>query len=328
MKNRLLAAISAALCFAGPAHAWEPTKPIEIVVPFGPGGASDQMARTLQGAIQKHGLSPQPIVVVNKPAAAGGEAMMDIQKAARDPHKLLTTSSGIYMTPLSTRMPINWRDFTPVAMLAQDEFLIWVKGDAAYKTLPEFFEAAKGSSPPFKVGGAGSKREDDLITFAMSKESGVKLTYIPYKSGGETSTQLAGGHIAASTGNPSEEIGSFKGGAAKPVCVLSEKRMRYTAKIASDMAWADVPTCGEQGLKFTYNMLRGIFMPGRVTPDQQAFYVELFKKAVETPEWKEYLERSALLPDFRSGKPFEEFLTADEAKHKQLMGEAGFLATN
>ncbi|MFC3690589.1 tripartite tricarboxylate transporter substrate binding protein [Chenggangzhangella methanolivorans] len=328
MKQLFAAACAVACVTAAPAYAWEPTKPIEIVVPFGPGGASDQMARTLQGLIQKHSLSPQPVIVVNKPAAAGGEAMMDIQKSARDPHKLLTTSSGIYMTPLSTKMPVNWRDFTPVAMLAQDEFLIWAQGSAPYKTLTEFIEAAKTASPPFKIGGAGSKREDDLITFALGAETGVKFAYIPYKSGGETSTQLAGGHIQASTGNPSEEIGSFKGGTAKPLCLLSEKRMRYTTKVANDMSWSDVPTCGEQGVKFTYNMLRGIFMPGRVTPEQQAFYVDMFKKAVETPEWKDYLERSGLLPDFRDGKPFEEFLTADEAKHKELMGKAGFLPTN
>jgi putative tricarboxylic transport membrane protein len=330
MKTQLLAvcvlACPLACATAVPALAWEPTKPIEIVVPFGPGGASDQMARTLQGLIQKHQLSPQPVVVINKPAAAGGEAMMDIQKSARDPHKLLTTSSGIYMTPLSTKMPINWRDFTPVAMLAQDEFLIWVKGDAPYKSLKDFLEAAKTAQPPLKIGGAGSRREDDLITFAMGEEAGTKIAYIPYKSGGETSTQLAGGHITASTGNPSEEVGSFKGGAVKPLCVLSEKRMTYTTKVAADMAWADVPTCSEQGLKFTYNMLRGIFMPGGVSPEQQAFYVDLFKKAAETPEWKEYLARSALLPDFRDGKAFEEFLASDEAKHKDLMGKAGFLA--
>jgi tripartite-type tricarboxylate transporter receptor subunit TctC len=75
-------------------------------------------------------------------------------------------------------------------------------------------------------------------------------------------------------------------------------------------------------------MLRGMFMPGKVTPEQQAFYVDLFKKVTETPEWKEYLERNALVPDFRSGKDFVDFLTADEQKHKELMGKAGFIATN
>jgi tripartite-type tricarboxylate transporter receptor subunit TctC len=104
--------------------------------------------------------------------------------------------------------------------------------------------------------------------------------------------------------------------------------MTYTAKITADMAWADIPPCPDQGLKVTYQMLRGMFMPGKVTPDQQKFYVDLFKKVTETSEWKEYLERNALVPDFRAGKQFVDFLTADEQKHKELMGKAGFIATN
>ena len=327
-------ALSPAVCFVavfavvGPAFAWEPTKAIEIIVPFGPGGASDQMARTFQGIVQKHNLSPQQLVVINKPAATGGEAMMDIKKSVGDPHKLLTTSSGIYMTPLSTKLPVNWRDFTPVAMLAQDEFLVWVKGDAPYKTVQDLFAEAKTASPATKVGGGGSKREDDLITQSIAAEAGVKLTYIPYKSGGEASTQLAGGHVAADTNNPSEDVANWKGGGTRPLCVLSKKRIGYSGKITADMAWSDVPTCGEQGLNFTYNMLRGVFMPGQVTDEQKAFYVELFKKVTATTEWKDYLERNALLSDIRLGKDFEDFLTSDEALHKDLMAKAGFLVTN
>jgi len=123
MRVAVQAAIAALLLSATSAQAWEPTKPIEIIVPFPPGGASDQMARTIQGAIQKNNLVKQPIIIVNKPAAAGGEAMLDIQKSAGDPHKLITTSSGIYMTPLSTKLPVNWKDFTPIAMMAQDAFV-------------------------------------------------------------------------------------------------------------------------------------------------------------------------------------------------------------
>ena len=122
MKQHGLAAILSLGAIA-PALAWEPTKPIEIVVPFSAGGASDQMARTIQGIIQKHQFTSQPIIVVNKPAAGGAEGMLDIQKSAGDPHKLITTSSGIFMTPMATKLPLSWTDYTPVAMMAQDSFL-------------------------------------------------------------------------------------------------------------------------------------------------------------------------------------------------------------
>lgn len=327
MRKAGWAAAVAALSITCPAlAAWEPTRPIEIIVPFPPGGSSDQMARTMQAAIQKNNLIKQPIIILNKAAAAGGEAMLDIQKSAGDPHKLITTSSGIYMTPMATKLPVNWRDFTPIAMLAQDDFVLWVNSQKPYKSAKDFVEAAKTSTPPLKTGGNGSKREDNLLSVSMERQAGIKLTYIPYQGGGPASVQLAGGHIDANVNNPAEEIANWRAGGSRPLCVFADKRMAYTQKITADMAWSDIPPCPEQGLNVTYQMLRGMFMPGKVTPDQQQFYVDLFKKVAETAEWKEYLERNALAPDFRSGEEFVKFLTADESKHKDLMTNAGFMA--
>lgn len=332
MRNvslRVLLACAGLLAIAGverAAAAWEPTKAIEIIVPFVPGGASDQMARTMQGIIEKYKFSKQPIVVTNKPAASGGEAMLDIQASAGDPHKLITTSSGIYMTPLSTKLPVNWKDFTPIVMLAQDQFVLWVNSTSPWKTPTEFVAAAKAANPPLKFGGAGAKREDELLTFAIGQSGGAKLTYIPYGGGAEASTQLAGKHIDANTNNPSEEIANWRAGTSRPLCVFSNKRMPNTEKITATQSWSDIPTCPSEGLNATYEMLRGMFMPGRVTADQQAFYVDLFRKLADTQEWKDYLARSALLPDFRAGKDFVDFLTADEKKHVELMTTAGLIA--
>lgn len=326
MKLHWLAATALATVIVAPAHAWEPTKAIEIVVPFAAGGASDQMARTIQGAIQKHSLTKQPIIVVNKPAAGGAEGMLDIQKSKGDAHKLITTSSGIFMTPMATKLPLNWKDYTPIAMMAQDSFVLWVNNKAPYKTAQDLIDAAKKASPPMKMGGTSSKREDNLIVFAMEQQAGTKFAYIPHASGGQTSTQLSGGHIEASTNNPAEDVANWRGGATRPLCVFSEKQMSYTTPVADGKSWADIPTCKSQGLDVTYQMLRGMFMPGGVTKEQQAFYVDLFKKVAETPEWKEYLARSALVPDYRDGEAFVSFLVEDEKKHAKLMSDAGFMA--
>lgn len=325
MKQHWLA-LSALAAAATPAGAWEPTKPIEIVVPFSAGGASDQMARTIQGIIQKHSFTTQPVIVVNKPAAGGAEGMLDIQKSAGDAHKLITTSSGLFMTPMATKLPLNWQDYTPVAMMAQDSFLLWVNAKAPYKTAQEFMAAAKAAATPLKIGGTSSKREDNLIVYAMEKQGGAKFAYIPYTSGGQASTQLSGGHVEANTNNPAEDLANWRGGATRPLCVFAEQKMAYTAKVTGEMSWADIPTCASQGLNVSYQMLRGMFMPGKVSKEQQAFYVGLFKKVSETAEWKEYLARNALVPDYRDGDAFISFLKADEAKHEKLMSEAGFMA--
>ena len=325
MKHHWLAAVLP-LGVVAPAFAWEPTKPIEIVVPFSAGGASDQMARTIQGIIQKHQFTTQPIIVVNKPAAGGAEGMLDIQKSAGDPHKLITTSSGIFMTPMATKLALNWTDYTPVAMLAQDSFLLWVNAKAPYKSAGDLIAAAKGAATPLKIGGTSSKREDNLIVFAMEKVAGTKFAYIPYTSGGQASTQLSGGHVEANTNNPAEDLANWRGGATRPLCVFAEQKMAYTEKVADGQSWADIPTCASQGLNVSYQMLRGMFMPGKVGKDQQAFYTAMFKKVSETPEWKDYLARNALVPDYRDGEAFVTFLKDDEAKHARLMTEAGFMA--
>lgn len=328
MKQHLFAAGAALTLVAGQAWAWEPTKPIEIVVPFSVGGASDQMARTIQGIIQKYAWVPQPMVVVNKPAAAGGEAMLDLQKSTGDAHKLLTTSSGIFLTPMTTKLPVAWADFTPVAMMAQDAFALWVNAKAPYETWQDFMAAAKIASPPLKVGGTSSKREDQLLVFGMEQSADAKFAYIPHAGGGDASTQLAGNHLDAEVNNPAEDVANWRGERTRPLCVFSDSALPYDQKIAGDMSWADIPTCPSQGLDVTYQMLRGIFMPGEVTSEQQAFYVDLFRKVAETPEWKEYLARNALLPDFRDGEAFVAFLEADEEKHRDLLTKAGFLAAN
>ena len=181
---------------AAPAVAWEPNKPVEIVVAAGAGGASDQMARMMQSAIQKNNLMKQPVVVSLKGGASGAEALIYMKSSEGDPNKMLIAYSLIYMLPLSAKIPFNWRDLTPVAVIALDQFVLWVNTQLPYKSVKEFADAAKAASPPFKMGGTGSRREDHVLTVFMEKKTGAKFAYLPYKSGGEAATQLVGNHTA------------------------------------------------------------------------------------------------------------------------------------
>src|SRR5665213_4609445 len=157
------AAALASLLAAAPAQAWEPTKPVEIVVAAGAGGASDQMARMMQAAIQKNNLMKQPIIVSLKGGASGAEALIYMKSSPGDANRLLLAYSLIYMLPLSAKIPFNWRELTPVAVTALDQFLLWDNTTMAAKDVKEFVAAAKAASPPFKMGGTGSKREDQVL---------------------------------------------------------------------------------------------------------------------------------------------------------------------
>src|SRR5512135_2731923 len=138
-----MAALAVAAIWSVAAQAWEPTKTVEFVIPAGTGGGADQMARAIQGIIAKHGLMKQSMVVVNKAGGAGAEGFLDVKAAKGDPHKLIITLSNLFTTPLATGVPFNWRDLTPVKMMALDEFVLWVNADTPYKTAKDFIAAAK-----------------------------------------------------------------------------------------------------------------------------------------------------------------------------------------
>jgi putative tricarboxylic transport membrane protein len=316
----------ALLLTAAPAAAWEPTKPVEIVVAAGAGGASDQMARMMQAAIQKNALMKVPMVVSLKGGASGAEALMYMKSSPGDPNKVLIAYSLIYMLPLSAKLPFNWRELTPVSLLALDEFVLWDNVTLPYKSVKEFITAAKGASPPFKMGGTGSKREDHVLTVFIEKRTGAKFAYLPYTSGGEAATQLVGNHIAANVNNPSENLEVWRAGQVRPLCVFDAMRMQYKEKVAGDQSWNDIPTCKEEGLDVQYLMLRAMFLPGKVTPEQTAFYVDLFRKVSQTAEFKDYLEKQALKPAFLTGDEMMKFLESDDALNSELMKEAGFVA--
>jgi putative tricarboxylic transport membrane protein len=339
MKNRFakignqlakaaLGTVAAAVLAMVPAHAaWEPTKPVEFVVPAGTGGGADQMARLIQGIIVKNKLMKESMIVVNKSGGAGAEGFLDVKGAKGDPHKIIVTLSNLFTTPLATGVPFNWRDMTPVSMMALDQFVLWVNNESPHKTAKDYFAAVKAAGPSkMKMGGTGSKQEDQILTVGIEKATGTKFIYIPFKGGGDVAVQLVGKHIDSSVNNPAEAVAQWRAGQLRALCVFDEQRMPYKTKVTSTQAWGDIPTCKESGVSTAYVMLRGIFMAPGVTKDQTDYYVNLLKKVRETPEWKEYMEKGAFNQTTMSGEEYVKWLGSAEQMHRTLMKEAGFIA--
>ncbi len=325
LRAGLLAVATACASFA--AAAWEPTKPIEFVVPAGTGGGADQMARFIQGVAAKNKLTAQPIVVVNKSGGAGAEGFLDVKGDKGNPHKIIITLSNLFTTPLATGVPFNWRDLTPVPMLALDQFVLWVNAESPYKTAKEFFDAVKAGNPnQFKMGGTGSKQEDQIITVMLEKAAGKKMTYIPFKGGGDVAVQLVGKHIDSTVNNPIEAESHWRAGKLRALCVFDKDKLPYKDKVTPTQAWGDLPPCSSAGIPAEYVMLRGIFMPPGVTPEQTKYYLDLFAKVRATPEWKEFMNKGAFRQTALSGQEFFDWLGKNEQMHRTLMKEAGFIA--
>jgi putative tricarboxylic transport membrane protein len=285
------------------------------------------MARLIQGVVVKHNLMKQPLVVVNKSGGAGAEGFLDVKNAKGDPHKLVVTLSNLFTTPMATGVPFNWRDMTPVSMMALDNFVLWVNAETPHKSAKDYLAAVKAAGPgKIKMGGTGSKQEDQILTVGLEKATGAKFIYVPFRGGGEVAVQLVGKHVDSTVNNPIEAVAQWRAGQLRPLCVFDEKRMPYKAKITATQSWGDIPTCKEAGVPTTYTMLRGIFMPAGVSADQKQFYVDLLKKVRETPEWKDYMEKGAFNQTSMDGDNFFQWLGKAEQNHRELMKEAGFLA--
>jgi putative tricarboxylic transport membrane protein len=319
-----------ALLAAPAAVAWQPSKPIEFIATAGPGGGTDNIARTVQSIITKYKFTDQPIVVVNKGGGSGAEGYTYGKSQVGDPHKVVFGTSNAWQQPMVSKVPYKHTDFTPIAALAQDEFLLWVKMDAPYQSAGDYIKAVAAKPPgAFKMGGAQSKDTDEVLTRIIEKTAKVKFTYIPFKSGAEAAVQLAGGHIDSHVNNPSESIGQWKGGTQRPLCAFSPQRLPAGPKITQTQSWHDIPTCVESGLDVVqFQQPRTMWLPSKVTPDQVAFYVDIMKKVQGTPEWKEYVERTSQTSTFLTGDEFNKFMREDIERIRKIAAEEGWLVSN
>ena len=322
----VLSVAVAALATPAVAQAWKPTKPVEFVGAAGAGGGTDIFARAVQLAIQNHKLIDQPILVSNKGGGSGAETFVYIKGAAGDAHKLAFATSNLYTLPMVAKVAFKHTDFVPVAAMVFDEFLLWVKGDSPYKDYKSFTAAAKAANGTFKMAGALSKDTDQTLTRYIEKDTGAKFIYVPYKSGGEASVQLTGGHVDSHTNNPSESVGHWQAGQVRPLCVFASQRMASGPKVTATQNWADIPTCKEQGAGIeAYQMPRTILLPPGTPKEAVEFWAGVFKKVTETPEWKEYLVKTAQTGRFMAGAEFDKFIAEDDARTRKVYQEEGWL---
>ncbi|HVK31810.1 MAG TPA: tripartite tricarboxylate transporter substrate-binding protein [Burkholderiaceae bacterium] len=317
-----LAAAALAL-LAAPASAWEPTAPVELVVPAGTGGGADQMARFVAQMVTKHKLMNQPLTVVNKAGNSGAEGLLDVKAAKGNPHKLIITLSNLFTTPLATGTDFSWRDITPVQMLALDQFVLWVNAESPHKSAKELLDALRASQPgSVKLGGTGSKQEDQLISVLLETAASTRLAYLPLKGGGDVAKSLAAKEVDITVNNPIEAAKLWNEGKVRPLCVFDGNKLDYQGKITATQSWGDLPTCMSFGIPVQYLMMRGIFMSPGVGPEHVAYYSGLLDKVRALPEWRDFMAQGAFKQSVMTGEPFANWLDRSENFHKVLMREA------
>lgn len=313
--------LSTVLLSANAVADWQPSKPVEIVVPAGEGGGADQMARLIQEIVSKQKLMPQPIVVLNKSGKSGAEGFLFVKDNRGNDHQLIITLSNLFTLPLTTGAEFSWQDFTPVCMMALDQFVLWVHADTPYRSAKDYLDAARAAPKIFKMGGTGASQEDELVTRALERAAGVKFVYVPLKGGGEVAQALADKRVDSTVNNPIEALKLWQAGKARPLGVFDFQPIDHRDLVFGRNAWKDIPTMKGQGFNVEYLMLRGIFAAPGVSEEARDYYVEVMRKVTQTAEWRAYLARGGLKNKFFVPSAFRSWLIFAETEHKSLLAD-------
>jgi tripartite-type tricarboxylate transporter receptor subunit TctC len=305
-------AASATLMTALPAVAedWKPQKPVEMVIMAGQGGGADRLARLFQSMIQKENLSSMPMLPVNKGGGSGAEALRYLKDKEGDDHTIMATLNSYYTTPLRTDIGVNIEEFTPLARMAVDTFVLWVNADSDIMTLDDYVAAVKAAGSKWKMGGTGTGQEDSLVTAMLEKEFDLDITYVPFDGGGDVAKNLVGGHIDSTVNNPSEQLGFYKAGKVRPIAAFTAERIDV---------FPDVPTMTELGHPLEYSMQRSFVAPKGMDPAAVAYYTKMFEQLAALPEWQQYTKDEALDASLLTGDALQSYFIVERDKHADLL---------
>jgi tripartite-type tricarboxylate transporter receptor subunit TctC len=313
MFVKLAGATALAGLIAGPAAAWEPTKPVDFVIMAGAGGGADQIARFIQSVAEKEDLTNRPLVPNNKGGGSGAEALIALNGASDPDHTILVTLNSFFTTPLrQENLGIDVQTFTPVAMMGVDPFVLWVHKDSGITTFEQWLEEVKKGG--YIMGGTGKGQEDSLVITYLEQAFDLDIQYIPYKGGGAVAKDLAGKQIMATVNNPAETKGFYASGDVVPLLSFSDERMP---------AFPDVPTLKEKGHDFSYYNQRAVVGAPGQSDEAAAYYQDLFKKIYDTQEWQDYMTSESLSPLWLSPDEQKAYWQTQVDRHKELLAAMG-----
>lgn len=294
---------------------WKPNRPVEFVVMAGQGGGADKLARFIQSIIEKNKFSEVPFIPINKGGGSGADALRYLKNNKGNDHVIVATLNSYYTTPLrNPGIGVNIDEFTPIARLAEDTFVLWVNADSPIKSVDDYVKTVKEKGTAWKMGGTGTGQEDSLVTAMIERAYGLKMTYVPFKGGGDVAVNLVAKHIDSSVNNASEAISFYESKKVRPLASLTDEPIAE---------FKDVPTFKSLGKDLVYRMQRSVVAPGGIKPEVAAYYTGLFEKVFASQEWKSYCTTNALQCAWLSGNDLKKYFDEEKAKHVTLLKEMG-----
>jgi putative tricarboxylic transport membrane protein len=289
-----------------------PQRTVEVVVPYAPGGGTDNLMRTITGIIDENKWSPVPLNVNNRAGGSGAIGFNYLINKKGDAHVIAGATPMIVSGKIEGRLPGNHRDAMTVLMIvAIDELMLSVRSESPYKTVDDFVKAARAKPGGLTVGGTATLTEDHIFTYLFEQAAKIQVKYVPFNSGGEVTAALMGGHIDAAVENPNEIVSQIESGKARNLAVASQKRLKDAP---------DVPTFAERGYVFYWEQMRGVVGPANMPPEAVKWWQDTLKKVVATPKWQnDYIKRNLLTPTAWTGEEALKYLDSLHTKYEQAI---------
>ncbi len=321
-KVLLMALAILCLGIVGPAAARAaesyPTRPIQVIVPFPPGGVADLVGRPFTAALEK--LLKQPVVIVNKTGAGGAVGMQALAASKPDGYTLMVALSSISVMPevdaMFGRPPVyKLSDFAPIALLSADPTVLVVSAKSPWKTVADFVADAKKRPNEIKYASSGVYGTMHVAMEMFAHAAGIKLRHIPTGGGGPALNALLGGHVDAIAGGPNVSIPHIKAGTLRVLAGWGDKRIP---------SLPDVPTFKELGYKdVEFYIWSGFFAPAATPAPIIKVLREATAKAVQAPEFKSAMQKMDTPIAYLDAPEFKKFWDKDAERLIKAVRDIG-----
>ncbi len=289
-----------------------PTREIEIMVPWGAGGATDMVFRTFASVIPEYlGTS---IMIDNQPGGAAVPGYTEALTREADGYYFVAWATPSLTVQHMREVPFSVDDFIPVINLQFAPIWFLVPADSPYETLTDLVEAARENPGQVDLGNAGDGGGTHLIALAFEDEAGVEFNHVPHDGGGPAVAATVGGHVDAVSVGPPEGVSQLEAGDLRALAVFSEERLD---------SHPDIPTAKEQGIDFTLGQWRGIAARAG-TPQEAIDHVhDAFKAAMEDETFLTLAERAGIMPYYIGGDEFIRYVEEDYEFWGNLIRDRG-----
>ena len=281
----------------GSAYAWQPEKPIQLIVGYAAGGGSDVQARAIAAGAQE--CYPTPLVIVNKAGAAGTIAAQEVAHAAPDGYTLLLGGgSESTSVPAHRKTPYDPRaDFTPIIRLSVGSQLLVVNAKSPYQTVEDIIAAAKAKPGQIAHGSSGVGSLAHSLPLLWGEQAGVKFKHVPYQGGAPAIQAVVADQLDFTVAAPEEAKGQVEGGLLRVLAVASEER---------NPGYPDVPTLREKGYDILVENMKGWVGPKDMPEEIANFHHDCFQKAMSSKPWQDYRSQVTERDGYLNARDFED----------------------